>query len=52
MHTLKVGEEAGFRIAQHMKPQGDQPEAIEQLTEGILAGEKFQTRDGEMVDVC
>ena len=43
MQTLKVGERAGFRIAQHMKPQGDQPQAIEQLTEGILAGEKFQT---------
>jgi len=43
MHTLKVGEKAGFRISPHMKPQGDQPEAIAALTEGILAGEKFQT---------
>ncbi|HDL86533.1 MAG TPA: excinuclease ABC subunit UvrB [Candidatus Acetothermia bacterium] len=43
MQTLRVGERAGFRIAQHMKPQGDQPEAIAALTEGLLAGEKFQT---------
>ena len=43
MHTLKVGERAGFRIAQHMKPQGDQPQAIAALTEGVLAGKKFQT---------
>ncbi|MEA3239244.1 MAG: excinuclease ABC subunit UvrB [Candidatus Bipolaricaulota bacterium] len=43
MHTLKVGEKAGFRISPHMKPQGHQPQAIAALTEGILAGEKFQT---------
>jgi len=43
MHTLRVGEKAGFRISPHMKPQGDQPQAIAALTEGILAGEKFQT---------
>jgi len=46
MHTLKVGEKAGFRISPHMKPQGDQPQAIDELTEGILAGEKFQTLFG------
>ena len=46
MHTLKVGERAGFRISPHMKPQGDQPQAIDELTEGILAGEKFQTLFG------
>ena len=46
MHTLKVGEKAGFRISPHMKPQGDQPQAIATLTEGILAGEKFQTLFG------
>ena len=43
MQTLKVGEKAGFRISPHMTPQGDQPQAIAALTEGILAGEKFQT---------
>ena len=43
---LRVGERAGFRISPHMKPQGDQPRAIAALTEGILAGEKFQTLFG------
>ena len=39
----KVGEKAGFQIAQRLVPRGDQPRAIEQLTEGVLAGLKFQT---------
>ncbi|MCD6494845.1 excinuclease ABC subunit UvrB [Candidatus Bipolaricaulota bacterium] len=43
MQTLRVGERAGFRISPHMKPQGDQPEAIAALTEGLLAGDRFQT---------
>src|SRR5215204_7070277 len=32
-----------FRIEAPYKPAGDQPEAIQQLTEGILGGEKYQT---------
>jgi len=39
----KVGEKAGFQIAQRLVPRGDQPRAIEQLTEGVLAGLRFQT---------
>lgn len=32
-----------FSIHSPYKPSGDQPEAISQLTEGILSGEKYQT---------
>ena len=32
-----------FRLHAPYSPAGDQPEAIRQLTEGILAGEKYQT---------
>jgi excinuclease ABC subunit B len=32
-----------FQIHAPYQPAGDQPEAIRQLTEGILAGEKYQT---------
>jgi excinuclease ABC subunit B len=32
-----------FRLVSEYKPSGDQPEAIEQLTEGLLRGDKFQT---------
>ena len=32
-----------FQIHTPYEPSGDQPEAIQQLTEGILAGEKYQT---------
>ena len=39
----KVGEKAGFQIAQRLVPRGDQPRAIEELTEGVLAGLRFQT---------
>ena len=31
-----------FELVSNYKPSGDQPEAIKQLTEGILAGEKHQ----------
>lgn len=31
-----------FELISHFKPTGDQPEAIRQLTEGILRGEKAQ----------
>jgi len=32
-----------FKIASPYKPAGDQPEAIRQLSEGIIEGEKYQT---------
>src|SRR3954470_11623434 len=32
-----------FKIHLPYEPAGDQPEAIQQLTEGILSGEKYQT---------
>lgn len=32
-----------FQIASNYKPEGDQPEAIRQLTEGVLRGDKYQT---------
>ncbi len=33
----------GFNLQSFYEPSGDQPEAIRQLTEGILSGEKYQT---------
>ena len=32
-----------FKIKSDFKPTGDQPEAIEQLTQGIISNEKYQT---------
>ncbi|MGN6247550.1 MAG: excinuclease ABC subunit UvrB [Ginsengibacter sp.] len=32
-----------FKLDSKYKPAGDQPEAIEQLTRGVLEGEKYQT---------
>src|SRR6476646_2122292 len=32
-----------FKLHTPYEPSGDQPEAIQQLTEGILAGERYQT---------
>ncbi len=32
-----------FTLVTDLKPAGDQPEAIRQLTEGVLRGDKFQT---------
>ncbi|MEK7450094.1 MAG: excinuclease ABC subunit UvrB [Planctomycetota bacterium] len=32
-----------FKLVSKFKPQGDQPEAIRQLTEGVLAGHRYQT---------
>ncbi len=34
---------AKFELVTDMEPKGDQPKAIQQLTEGILQGKKFQT---------
>ena len=39
----KIGEKAGFHIAERLIPRGDQPRAIEELSEGVLAGLRFQT---------
>ena len=32
-----------FKIVSQYKPSGDQPQAIEKLTQGVLNGERFQT---------
>ena len=32
-----------FELVTDLKPQGDQPQAIEQLTQGILSGKRYQT---------
>ena len=32
-----------FKLHAPYTPAGDQPEAIRQLTDGVLSGEKFQT---------
>jgi excinuclease ABC subunit B len=34
---------AAFELASSLKPTGDQPKAIEQITDGIQGGERFQT---------
>ncbi|MBO7469619.1 MAG: excinuclease ABC subunit UvrB [Bacteroidales bacterium] len=35
-----------FKLASEFRPTGDQPQAIEQLKNGILAGERYQTLMG------
>ena len=32
-----------FQLISEFSPTGDQPEAIKQLTDGIIEGEKYQT---------
>ena len=32
-----------YRLITELKPRGDQPRAIEELTEGVLKGDRFQT---------
>ncbi|MCJ7812284.1 DEAD/DEAH box helicase family protein, partial [bacterium] len=32
-----------FQLTSHFKPRGDQPKAIQELTDGLKSGEKFQT---------
>ncbi len=39
-------KKAHFQLTTHLKPQGDQPEAIEKLTGGILRKDKEQTLIG------
>ena len=43
MRLPQVGERAGFRITERLSPQGDQPRAIAQLSEGLEFGMPFQT---------
>lgn len=43
MRLSRVGEEAGFRISNRLQPCGDQPAAIERLTDGVRSGLQFQT---------
>ena len=32
-----------FQVVSDYQPKGDQPQAIEKLTQGLLRGEKYQT---------
>ncbi len=32
-----------FKLVSEFKPAGDQPEAIKQLTDGLIRGDRFQT---------
>lgn len=41
MGKVAVGER--FRIKTKLKPRGDQPKAIKELTEGVLSGLRYQT---------
>lgn len=34
---------AKFKLVSSFKPEGDQPQAIKSLAEGLLSGKKFQT---------
>ena len=42
LNTVQLEESRPFRVVAPFEPTGDQPTAIESLTEGILAGEKAQ----------
>src|SRR5258708_4356793 len=35
-----------FQLSSEYRPQGDQPEAIRQLTDGLLSGDRFETLVG------
>jgi len=39
----RVVAEERFRIATKLRPRGDQPKAIRELTEGVLSGLRYQT---------
>ncbi len=43
MYFCKNFSKMKFQLNSPYKPAGDQPEAIEQLTRGVLTGEKYQT---------
>ena len=34
---------AEFQLVSNYKPKGDQPKAIEELSQGLKQGEKYQT---------
>lgn len=42
---LLIGHKGGkmFKLVSDYKPTGDQPQAIEYLSKGIMEGKKFQT---------
>lgn len=44
-------EEKGFELVSAYQPTGDQPQAIQQLAEGVLHGDKEQTLLGVTVRV-
>ena len=46
MRLLRIGEKAGFQISERLTPLGDQPQAIRQLSQGIIAGARYQTLFG------
>jgi len=35
-----------FQVISHYKPEGDQPQAIEKIVQGVQQGKKFQTLMG------
>ena len=46
MRLLRIGEKAGFQISERLTPLGDQPQAIRQLSQGLVAGARYQTLFG------
>lgn len=40
---LEIRREKMFKLQSEYKPTGDQPQAIEYLSKGIMEGKKFQT---------
>ena len=40
---IKIGGKTVFKLHSSYKPTGDQPQAIEYLSKGILEGQKYQT---------
>jgi len=43
VYTKNTKKFMSFKLHAPFSPAGDQPQAIQQLTEGILHGEKYQT---------
>ena len=41
--VIYIDSMSKFKLVSDYQPQGDQPEAIKQLTEGILRNDKYQT---------
>jgi excinuclease ABC subunit B len=38
-----VADYPPFQVVSEFQPAGDQPQAIDRLTEGVLAGDRYQT---------